>query len=372
MLSKLLKRFLLSCPTIKPALILVFICAFFIFNLNCGKRKPPLPPVERIPQRIQIEGFQRGNRVNLRWVMPARNAAESNISNIARIDIYRLAEGLNSSLTLTEDEFSARSTLIASLPVNNNDFGLKKYTFADVLEFAGQNARLRYGIRFVNAAGQKASFSNFLLIEPTAKVAEAPKSLTVESTEPANILKWLPPQTNVDGTEPVNILGYNVYRSKSENETAALLNKNPVNQTEYRDTDFEFGTKYLYFVRSVSLGGSGDSLESVESNIVGITPGDIFPPSPPSAITIAAAPHNLSIFFATNTESDITGYRIYRSTDKNSALEKWQNITPVLLTTNTFQDTDVESGKTYYYYLTAVDKAGNISQPSEIVSETLP
>ena len=39
---------------------------------------------------------------------------------------------------------------------------------------------------------------------------------------------------------------------------------------------------------------------------------------------------------------------------------------------NTFQDTRVESGKTYYYYLTAVDKAGNVSGTSEVVSETVP
>ncbi|MEO8072430.1 MAG: TolB protein, partial [Acidobacteriota bacterium] len=66
------------------------------------------------------------------------------------------------------------------------------------------------------------------------------------------------------------------------------------------------------------------------------------------------------------------GYRIYRSTNKNLPLAEWQNLTPELLTTNTFQDRQVESGKTYYYYLTAADKAGNISEPSEIVSETAP
>jgi len=32
----------------------------------------------------------------------------------------------------------------------------------------------------------------------------------------------------------------------------------------------------------------------------------------------------------------------------------------------------VESGKRYYYYLTAVDHAGNVSARSEVVSETVP
>lgn len=372
MLSTLIKQFVLSQPLLKPALASVLLTVALIFNLGCGKRKPPLPPVERIAQKIEIEGFQRGDRVNLSWVMPARNAAESDVSNIARIDVYRLAEPSGSTLTLSEDEFSARSTLIATIPARADDFGLKKFSYTDVLELAGQNARLRYAVRFVNSSGQKASFSNFLLIEPTAKVAEAPKTLTVTASEAANKLTWLPPQINVDGSKPVNILGYNIYRSNSAEQAATLLNKTPVNQTDYSDSSFEFDNKYFYFVRSVSLGSGGEPLESSESNIVSITPKDVFPPAPPAAITIAAAPNNLSVFFATNTENDVAGYRVFRSLDKELAVAAWQNVTPVLLTTNTFQDRDVVSGKTYYYYLTAVDKTGNSSQPSEIVSETLP
>lgn len=371
MLSILLKRFLLNQALNKRILAVIFSAALVFGGLSCGKRKLPLPPVNRVSQKIEINGFQRGNRISLSWTMPAYNAPPSDISNVARIDVYRLAEPLNASRTLSEEEFSNAGTLIASLPVSPDDFGLKKFVYTDVLEFAGQNARLRYGIRLVNSAGQKTSFSNFLLIEPFAKVAEAPTALSVKSIETANKLTWLPPKINVDGSAPVNLLGYNVYRSKSENETASLLNKKPVGETEYSDEDFEFGTKYFYFVRSVSLGG-GNFLESSESNVVDIKPIDVFPPAPPTALTVAAAPGNLSIFFATNTETDVSGYRIYRATDKNLALSEWRSITPVLLTTNTFQDTDVSPGQTYYYYLVAVDKAGNTSQPSEIISETAP
>ena len=348
------------------------IFALFSINLSCGKRKVPLPPVERISQRVEIDGFQRGNQVQLSWTMPARNAADSSILNIDRIDVYRLAEPLDATLTLSEEDFSSRSTLVATLPVSNNDFALKKFSFTDSLEFAGQPARLRYAIRFVNAAGQKAAFSNFLLIEPTAKVAGAPKSLTAEITEAAVILQWIVPESNVDDTKPVNLLGYNVYRSASKNEAAKLLNEAPVTKTEFSDKSFEFDTNYFYFIRSVSLGGNGNPVESLESNIVGVLAQDKFSPVAPSAITIAAAPNNLSIFFAVNPENDVAGYRIYRSLDRNTPLPQWQNLTPDLLMTNTFQDTKIESGKTYHYYLVAVDKHGNVSQPSEIVSETAP
>lgn len=367
----MLKVFELSKKSDKKA-ALAFIMFALLICLNCGKRKPPLPPVERVQQRVEILGFQRGNKVNLTWTMPARNAPAGSILNIARADIYRLAEPVNSNLTLSEEEFASRSTQIASLPITDADFGLKKISYTDTLEFAGQPVRLRYAIRFVNASGQKAAFSNFLLLEPAARIAEAPVSLSATVTEPAIVLNWNAPETNVDGSKPVNILGYNIYRSPSENETARLLNETPVNQTEFADNTFEFGKDYFYFTRAVSLGSNAEPVESLESNIVKVSPKDIFPPSPPSAITIAAAPNNLSIFFAANPERDIAGYRIYRSTDRNLALSEWQNLTPQLLTTTTFQDKKVEAGRTYFYYLIAIDANGNKSDSSEIVSETAP
>lgn len=367
----MLKQFKLNKKASKKA-ALAFIMLVLLICLNCGKRKPPLPPVERVPQRVEINGFQRGNRIILSWTMPARNASDGSILNIARVDVYRLAETLNTPLTLSEEEFASRSTLIATIPVTAEDFGRRELKYNDTLEFSGQPARLRYAIRFVNASGQKAAFSNFLLVEPAAKVANAPTALKAEITEPAVVLNWNAPQTNVDNSTPVNIIGYNVYRSQSEKETARVLNKTPVNDKYFADKSFEFGKNYIYFVRTVSLGTSGEPVESAESNIIKISPKDVFPPSSPGAITIAAAPNNLSIFFATNPETDVAGYKIYRSTEKGLPFNEWQLLTPELLTTNTFQDTKVEPGVTYYYYLTAVDKNGNVSQPSEVVSETVP
>ena len=367
----MLKLFTLNKNVSKRALLL-FITLTFFACLSCGKRKPPQPPKEKVLQRVEISGFQRGSKVNLNWTMPARNAPDGSLLNIDRADVYRLAEPLNSSLTLSEEEFASRSTLIASLKLTDADFGLKKIGYNDTLEFSGQAARLRYAIRFVNSSGQKAAFSNFLLIEPTARVAGAPTSLAANITALAVVLNWTAPETNVDGTKPVNISGYNIYRSASDTETAKLLNAVPVNKTDFSDKTFEFGKSYLYFARTVSLGSGGEPVESSESNIVNVSPVDSFAPKAPDAITIAAAPNNLSIFFAANLEKDIAGYRVFRSTDRNLPLAEWELLTPQFLTTNTFQDSRVEAGKTYYYYLTAVDTSGNVSTPSEIVSETAP
>ena len=371
MLKRLLNHSLLSGKLIIKA-ALAFTLVALLIPISCGKRKPPLPPNERIAQRIEISGLQRGNTITISWRMSARNASDSTILNVVRADVYRLVEPSDSSLTLSEEEFTSRSNLIATIPISDSDFSLQKVSYTDKLEFAGQSVRLRYAIRFVNSSGQKSAFSYFYLIEPFAKAANNPTLLIAEATEEAIILTWKAPTTNVDGTSPVNLLGYNIYRSNSQNETARLLNEIPIVNINFSDNFFEYNKEYLYFIRSVSLGNSGEPLESVESNVVKILPLDTFAPSAPDAITIAAAPNNLSIFFASNTEKDIAGYRIYRSTNQNLPKSEWSLMTVDLLTTNTFQDSNVESGKTYFYYLTAVDNAGNVSNPSKVVSETLP
>jgi len=347
----------------------VFICFALFVNLNCGKRKPPLPPIESVNQRVEIEGVQQGDKITLTWTMPPRNAPGGSVLKITRADIYRLTEPLSEPLTLSEEEFAANNTLIGSLAISETDFAKKRLSYVDTLDFTGQAARLRYAVRFVNESGQKASFSNYFLIEPTSKVAANPKNLSARLTEEALILRWEKPSTNVDNSLPVNILGYNVYRVEEANEYV-LLNSRIVNDSEFSDTFFEFDINYKYFVRAVSLGSDSKPIESSNSNIIEILPRDNFAPSPPGAITIAAAPNNLSIFFAVNPEKDIVGYKIYRSLNSNLPKSQWQLLTPKIIQTNTFQDRQVESGKTYYYYLIAVDKAGNTSEPSEVFSET--
>ena len=122
----------------------------------------------------------------------------------------------------------------------------------------------------------------------------------------------------------------------------------------------------------MSLGTEAKPVESLNSNSVELAPVDIYPPSAPGQISPVAAAGRISMFWPANPEPDVAGYYLYRSTDPNLSKEKWTKLTPTLHTKTTFTDENVEAGKTYYYYVTAVDNAGNVSPPSEVVSETVP
>ncbi len=350
-------------------LLLVLIIPFS----SCGKRKPPLPPVERVVQRAEVNGRQIGDRVDLYWKMPARNVGPGNTLSINRVDVYRLAERLDEPLSLTEAEFAARSTLIGSIPISDSDFGLKEKVFSDKIQILGQAARLRYVVRFVNPAGQKAAFSNFFLIEPAANVAGSPADIRARATQDAVVVEWSAPGVNLDGSVPANIIGYNVYRTTDKpGAKVSLLNPKPVTQTRFEDRAFEFGTQYRYFVRTISLGRNAESVESYSSETAELTPVDVFKPRPPEALTIAASPSVISIFFAFNLEPDVIGYRIYRTTDPSMDKKRWEFVSEDVMEANTFQDKNVVPGVVYYYFAVAVDSAGNVSDPSDVISETAP
>ncbi len=353
---------------------------FALLSAGCGKRRPPLPPLERVPQRTEaLSGAQRGNQVILSWPAPQRNAKDESVQSIRRIDVYRLAEQPRAPLGLTEEDFAARSTLIGSVTYDQIKSATDNLTYTDTLELAGEPTRLRYAVRYVNASGQRAAFSNFLVVEPAARVAQAPTIISTgnEVAEESITIAWQPPSANIDGSTPVNVLGYNVYRLEESDDPARDQGQTPINsslvsETRFADKNFKFGDTYRYFVRSVSLGTEGAQVESLNSDMLTVSPRDTFRPSAPTSITVAAAPGRLSLFFPANPEMDVAGYNIYRSTDPDLPKDKWSKLNLALLTRTTFQDEKVEAGKKYYYYLEAVDQVGNISPPSEVVSETVP
>ncbi len=364
---------------IRVKLIKALCLCVLVLASACGKRRPPLPPVERVQQRTEfLSGAQQGNEVILSWPAPQRNAPDSSVQSIRRIDVYRLAEKPGAPLALTEDEFSARATLIGSVTYEQIQTAGDTLTYRDVLELAGQPTRLRYALRYVNASGQRAAFSNFLSIEPAARVAQPP-TVTAQAkvAEDSITISWQPPAANIDGSTPVNLLGYNVYRSDESQTNIGnqAINSALISGTEYADKNFQFGKDYRYIVRAVSLGTGGGQVESLNSNSISVSPRDVFPPAAPERPSVAApepSSARLAIFFAANKETDIAGYNIYRSTDPDLPKANWTRLNQTLLTRTTYQDDKIEPGKTYYYYVTAVDKAGNVSPPSEVGSEKAP
>lgn len=338
---------------------------------GCGRRGAPIPPRERVPQTVEIAGYQQGSEIFLTWKMPARNAEPKSVMNIARADVYRFVEPSDSFTFLTEEEFAERSSIVSTVEFDSKNFGAKTFTVSDQIDFGDNPVTVRYAVRLVNGLGQKAGFSNFISIDPFLRVATSPTGLTAKPSQEAVILSWEKPNGNIDASPSDNVEGYNVYRREGDG-AIKKLNEIVIGENTFDDESFEFGKSYTYFVRAVSNVADSVSIESSDSETVSIAPVDAFPPAVPEAVTIAASLNEISIFFASNLENDVVGYFIFRSEDADAPLDNWTQLNEKALTTNTFRDEKVESGRTYHYYVIAIDLRGNKSARSEVVSETVP
>ena len=91
---------------------------------------------------------------------------------------------------------------------------------------------------------------------------------------------------------------------------------------------------------------------------------DTTPPAAPTTLMASPRPGAVQLEWTANTELDLAGYRVYRST--SSPVVKGTSINGTLMAPS-FMDTTVTEGITYYYAVTAVDTSNN---ESDLSSET--
>jgi fibronectin type 3 domain-containing protein len=78
--------------------------------------------------------------------------------------------------------------------------------------------------------------------------------------------------------------------------------------------------------------------------------------------------HSVDVIWSPTT-SVVSGYNVYRSTVSGGPYAK---VDPALLATDTYTDTAVQAGQTYFYVVTSVSADGVESADSTQVSATVP
>lgn len=168
-----------------------------------------------------------------------------------------------------------------------------------------------------------------------------PVNISIVSGDNSALISWDPPIT--DGGFPIT--GYNIYRSIVSGSNYSLVASN-VSTTQYLDTTALNGQTYFYAIAAInSYGESNISLE--QRVLIANTP------LPPTVNAVG----NDSEIILTWSDADgrgfpILGYRIYRSLDQSS-------FSLIAETNETmFIDRDVQNGRTYYYYVSALNEVG--------------
>ncbi len=182
-------------------------------------------------------------------------------------------------------------------------------------------------------------------------VPKAPQDLRAEKDRMRINLTWSPPENN----DVVEIEKYEIYRSEDG------VNYNIIGfstNTSYNDTSLKEGQSYYYYVVAVTSSGViGDMSEKIVVDFV-------FPPLSPLNLNATAGNGYVYLTWSSPLDdggSAIIEYKIYR----NGAL-----ISIVSSNQLWYNDTNVENGVNYTYYVTAVNAVGE-STPSNTVAVRL-
>lgn len=142
------------------------------------------------------------------------------------------------------------------------------------------------------------------------------------------------------------------------------------------DTSAHWGKTYTYWVtpiaRVYSPGGKLlAEMEAEESTPLEVKTQDVFPPAVPERLLAlvgrGSGKRFVDLVWAPNLDRDLAVYNVYRR-EPGAEMTRIHKGPASLLS---FQDTDVVSGHTYLYALSAVDANGNESPKSNEVSATV-
>lgn len=175
-----------------------------------------------------------------------------------------------------------------------------------------------------------------------------PKRVRAKSDGQKVKLSWNPATDSES-----DIVAYRIYR---DGKKLAKIEK----QTEYVDIATDRDAEYSYQISAVN----SVELESKLSDTVKVKTGDS-KPSKPDSLSVITGNGMVELNWTVNPELDIKEYRIYRA-DKLG--DKYRGLSTV--PQNSYVDSYLENGSTYYYRITAVDEKGNESNSSIPVSAT--
>lgn len=114
------------------------------------------------------------------------------------------------------------------------------------------------------------------------------------------------------------------------------------------------------------LAGNGLGSDYTWSFTTPAPPASEAAPAAPTGLAASAGDQSVSLSWTANTETDLQGYNVYRSTTSGSG---YAVVNSTVLTSASYTDTGLTNGTTYYYVITAVDTASLESSYSSEVSD---
>jgi hypothetical protein len=351
------------------------------------ERKPPVPTAI-----TDLAVHQQGNDVVLTFTLPKDTVDHHPLKKTPAIEIYRGFDSPATTSAAHEPLFlilTIPPTMVANYSEKDHVRIANSLDASDLAPHIGWTAsylvRTRASVKKESADSNRAQLRVYPAPDPIA-------DLKTQVTHSGIVLTWTPPEKTIVGSVPP-IAAYHIYRAEAPQELqpetpsnasssaagvpklkAPLARIGDSSETTFQDMQVEFGNTYVYSIRSLAQ-YSDVALESADSNLVTVTPRDIFPPTAPQNVTVVLVPAQgenpayLDVSWAINPETDIAGYNVYRS--EHEGLPGTRQNSELLLTP-AFRDMTALPGRQYVYTATAVDRTGNESIVSAPASGSIP
>src|SRR5437660_1780729 len=295
---------------------------------------PPPPPPNSPPSAPQNLAATGGNaQVTLTWQAPASDGG----SPIANYKIYRgVAPGSEALLTTVGNVLTYTDSAVTN--------GVTYYYQVSAVNSPGEGAKSNEASATPNAP------------PPPPTPPSAPQNLAATAGNAQVGLAWQAPSSN--GGSPIT--NYRIYPGTSSNGETLLATIG--NVLTYTDTSVTNGVTFYYQVSTVP--GTAASPPSSEASA---TPSAAPPPpSPPSAPqNLAATGGNAQVGLtwqapASNGDSPITNYKIYRGTASGG-----ETLVATIGNQLSYSDGGLTNGVTEYYQVSAVNAAGEGPRSNE-------
>jgi fibronectin type 3 domain-containing protein len=193
-------------------------------------------------------------------------------------------------------------------------------------------------------------------VDKTKPLAPTGTSASYDSATGKAKLTW---STNKE----MDLAGYKVYRRLK----GTSFGSTPIattTSTSYTDTTLpKTGATYYYEVRAYDKAGN----VSTGTADQGVTTVDTTAPATPTGVEdnwAVGQVTSVQLDWDSSTDSDVAGYRVYRSTSKPVAPTAANLVSGSALVSQGWKDTPPPTGDRYYYVVTAVDTHGNESAVS--------
>jgi hypothetical protein len=358
---------------------------------GCASPGPPLPPTLNLPQVVPTTGLTAvrvGGAVRLDWTTPTQTTDKLAIKGPVTAVICRDAVGANAS------RIPAKTPCAAVARVNVTAGASEAMDTLPAELTAGSARLLAYRVELLNAAGRTAGPSAAVFAVAGAAPA-AVEGFAGHVTKAGVVLEW---KREEQGTESVALerTTLNALPAAAGKQAGLPGESRQTPVTRFRagpgagssgdaggaiDRTAETGREYSYTAQRVqveTIGGQTLESRSAVSAALTFTVQDVFPPGVPRGLVAVPGfagteqKPAIDLSWEPDVEPRVAGYRVYRREALEDNSDRWEPITPELVTGAAYRDATVAAGHRYGYRVTAVSTAGNESGPSGAAMETAP